>query len=113
MLKSTGERLTALQDPEHALTPVPSNALLASWPEPDMLRQVVSRLNQWVDTLDKPGAWTPDPMLKSLPPDLAKVPMVTEAELGQAHFTSYDGYALMEADWTRDVAPLGERRHER
>ena len=42
-------------------------------------------------------------MFKSLPPDLAKVPMATEAELGQVHFTSYDGYVLMEADWSRDV----------
>ena len=30
--------------------------------------------------------------------------MATPAELGQVHFTSYDGYALMEADWARDVA---------
>jgi hypothetical protein len=104
MLKSTAERLTALQHPENALTKVPSNALLASWPEPDMLRQVVSRLNQWADTLDKPGKWQPDPMLKSLPPDIAKLPLISETELGQVHFTALDGYALMEADWTRDVA---------
>jgi hypothetical protein len=104
MLESMDARLAAMQDPEHALTKVPSNALLASWPEPDMLRQVVSRLNQWVDTLDKPGACQPDPMLKALPTDLAKIPMVTVAELAQVHFTTYDGYALMEADWARDVS---------
>ena len=43
-----------MQQPQTAPGVVPANACLASWPEPDMLRQVVSRLNQWVDTLEKP-----------------------------------------------------------
>ena len=57
---------------------VQNNALLASWPEPDMLRQVVSRLNQWVDTLQKPAPSEPDPMLASLPAEFRKLPMVEE-----------------------------------
>ena len=99
MMRTTQERLEALQQ----LPPdsVPTDALQATWPEPDMLRQVVSRLNQWVDTLDKPAPWTPDPMLASLPPELGKLPMVKD--LAQPHFTAFDGYMLMEAVWARDV----------
>jgi hypothetical protein len=67
-----------------------------------MLRQVVSRLNQWVDTQEKPAASQPDPMLGTLPADLRKLPMVED--LDSPHFTSYDGYMLMEAVWTRDAA---------
>jgi tetratricopeptide (TPR) repeat protein len=102
MMQSMQMRRAALLQPELAPGSVSINALLASWPEPDMLRQVVSRLNQWVDTLEKPGPWKPDPMLAALPPDVAKLPMV--AELDQAHFSAYDGYALMEAVWARDVS---------
>ena len=40
-------------------------------------------------------------MLAKLPADLAKLPMLTD--LDQPHFTSYDGYMLMEAVWARDV----------
>jgi tetratricopeptide (TPR) repeat protein len=104
MLRSMEERLEALRNPKAGPGVVQANALLASWPEPDMLRQVVSRLNQWVDTLDKPDPWKPDPMLAALAAKFSKLPMASNAELGQDHFTSYDSYALMEAVWARDVA---------
>jgi tetratricopeptide (TPR) repeat protein len=81
---------------------LPPDSLLGSWPEPDMLRQVVSRLNQWVDTQEKPPESVRDPMLAALPADLAKLPMVEN--LGQAHYTAYDGYMLMEAVWLRDAS---------
>ena len=102
MLRSTQQRLAALQQPKIAPGKLPPDALLASWPEPDMLRQVVSRLNQWVDTQEKPAESKPDPMLATLPADLVKLPMVEN--LGQAHFTAYDGYMLMEAVWLRDAS---------
>ena len=102
MLRSTEQRLAALQQPKIAPGKLPSDALLASWPEPDMLRQVVSRLNQWVDTQEKPAESKPDPMLATLPADLLKLPMVEK--LGQAQFTAYDGYMLMEAVWLRDAS---------
>ncbi len=102
MLRSTQRRLAALQQPDVAGKQIPSDNLLASWPEPDMLRQVVNRLNQWVDTQEKPADWKPDPMLSTLPPELRKLPMVEN--LDQPHFTSYDGYMLMEAVWARDAA---------
>jgi hypothetical protein len=104
LLNSMNQRLAALQQPGLAPGLAPSSMLLASWPEPDMLRQVISRLNQWVDTLAKPDPGQPDPMLASLPPHLARLPMLSAAELGDVHFTSFDGYELMEATWLRDVA---------
>jgi hypothetical protein len=105
MWRSTRMRWDALRQPKPWPAVVPTDALLASWPEPDMLRQVVSRLNQWVDTQEKPAPWKPDPMLATLPAGLARLPML--ANLDQAHFTSYDGYMLMEAVWLRDAAKWG------
>jgi tetratricopeptide (TPR) repeat protein len=102
MLRATQQRLAVLQQSQIAPGLLPANSLLASWPEPDMLRQVVSRLNQWVDTQEKPAAAKPDPLLATLPAALGKLPMVED--LGQAHFTSYDGYMLMEAVWLRDAS---------
>jgi tetratricopeptide (TPR) repeat protein len=99
---SPEQRLAASQQIKTALGKLPSDALLASWPEPDMLRQVVDRLNQWVDTREKPAAEKPDPMLATLPPELRKLPMVEN--LDEAHFTPYDGYMLMEAVWARDAS---------
>ena len=81
---------------------LPPDALLASWPEPDMLRQVVSRLNQWVDTQEKPAAVEARPDAGDLACRSPKLPMVEN--LGQAHFTAYDGYMLMEAVWLRDAS---------
>jgi len=102
MLRSTQQRFVAMEQPEAAAGTLPPDALLASWPEPDMLRQVVGRLNQWVDTQEKPAEWTPDPMLATMSADFRKLPMVES--LGQVHYTAYDGYMLMEAVWLRDVA---------
>ena len=101
MLRSPQQRLAALQQLTLASGQLRPNALLASWPEPDMLRQVVSRLNQWVDTQETPAESKLDPMLATLPAELAKLPMVEN--LGQAHYTAYDGYMLMEAVWLRDA----------
>ncbi|MGA2255818.1 MAG: tetratricopeptide repeat protein [Thermoguttaceae bacterium] len=102
MLRSTQQRLAVLKQPKIALGILPPDNLLASWPEPDMLRQVVSRLNQWVDTQEKPAESMPDPMLATLPADLLKLPMVEN--VGQVHYTAYDGYMLMEAVWLRDAS---------
>jgi tetratricopeptide (TPR) repeat protein len=102
MLRSTRQRLTALKQPKDFPGIVPADNLLASWPEPDMLRQVVSRLNQWVDTQAKPDPSKPDPMLATLPADLASLPMLKDGR--EVHFTAYDGYMLMEAVWLRDAA---------
>ena len=82
--------------------------LLAAWPEPEMLRQIVDRLNQWIRTQPPPADWKLDPMLAALPKPLADLPQVKD--LGRMEFSRFDGYALQEAVWLRDVGRLGARR---
>ena len=77
------------------------NPLLAAWPESEMLRQIVDRLNQWIRTQPPPGDWQLDPMLSTLPKPLADLPQVKD--LGRMDFSRFDGYALQEAVWLRDV----------
>jgi hypothetical protein len=79
----------------------PSDTLLAAWPEPEMLRQIVDRLNQWLRTQQPPADWQLDPMIAGLPKPLADLPLVKG--LGQMDFPRFDGFALQEAVWLRDV----------
>jgi hypothetical protein len=76
--------------------------LLAAWPEPEMLRQIVDRLNQWVRTQQSPADWKLDPMAASLAKRWADLPCLRD--LGQMEFSRFDGYALQEAVWLRDVS---------
>ena len=85
--------------------------LLSSWPEPEMLRQVVDRLNQWIRTQPPPADWKLDPMVSSLPKPLMELPEIKD--LGQMEFSRFDGYALQEAVWLRDVSRSGARRPDR
>ena len=75
--------------------------LLAAWPEPEMFRQVVERLNQWVRTQPPPADWKPDPMIGRL------AQAVTRSAAGQGsrpmEFSPFDGFGLQEAAWLRDV----------
>ncbi|MEN6452528.1 MAG: hypothetical protein ABFC96_18720, partial [Thermoguttaceae bacterium] len=50
--------------------------LLASWPEPEMLGQVVDRLNQWIHAQPATADWKADPMLAELPKPLAALRQV-------------------------------------
>jgi tetratricopeptide (TPR) repeat protein len=80
--------------------PALADPLLATWPEPQMLRQVVDRLNQWVRG-DRPAVnWEPPVLpeevnrwLKKQPPPLS--------DLARMEFSPHDGFALMEAVWLR------------
>ncbi len=78
------------------------DTLLIAWPEPEMLRQVVDRLNQWIRVQTPPADWKPDPMLACLPKRLADLPLVKN--LDQKELGRFDGYALQEAVLTRDAA---------
>ncbi len=77
------------------------NTLLADWPETEMLRQVVNRLNQWIRTQQPPADWKIDPMVASLPKPLLNLPQVKE--LDRMEFSHFDGYALHEAVLARDI----------
>jgi hypothetical protein len=81
--------------------PKPPDSFLAAWPEPEMLRQIVDRLNQWIRTQRSPADWKLDPMVATLPKSLANLPAVID--LDRMEFSRFDGYALQEAMWLRDV----------
>jgi tetratricopeptide (TPR) repeat protein len=81
--------------PEH------SDPLLTTWPEPEMLDQAVERLNQWVKLQSPPEKWQLDPLVASLPPSIQELPQAKD--LDKMHFSTYDGFALVEAVWLRDV----------
>ena len=78
------------------------DTLLLAWPEPEMLRQVVDRLNQWIRAQAPPADWKSDPMLAALPKPLADLPLVKN--LDQSELGRFDGYALQEAVLMRDAA---------
>jgi len=78
------------------------DTLLITWPEPEMLRQSVNRLNQWLRAQSPIADWTPDPMLSSLPPKYAELPLVKGIE--SLELSRFDGFALQEAVWLRDTS---------
>jgi len=77
-------------------------ALMQTWPMPEMLRQVVNRLNQWIRAQTPAAVWQGDPIIKTLPEKLGQLPQVKE--LGKLEFSAYDGFALREVVWLRDVS---------
>ena len=79
-----------------------ADSLAASWPEPEMLRQVVQRLNQWAPTQPPPSDWRLDPMAGQLPASAKELPQVESLE--KMDFSAYDGFALQEAVWLRDLS---------
>ncbi len=79
-----------------------TDSLALTWPEPDMLRQVVNRLNQWLPTQKAPSDWRRDPLVEQLPPSLRDLPPLEDA--AAMEFSSYDGFMLEEAVWLRDLS---------
>ena len=75
--------------------------LLAAWPEPEMLRQVVDRLNRWIRTQPPLADWRVDPMAAALPKAFADLSPV--ADLDKMEFSRFDGYVLREVVWLRDI----------
>ncbi len=108
MLPQLAERLNRLAT-EKSSTLVGSEPLLQSWPRPEMLRQIVIRLNQWTEDQPAPADWRPDPLFDTLPTPLAELPMVED--LSAMEFSHYDGFVLREAVWLRDISfwARGER----
>jgi hypothetical protein len=99
-LQQVLERLNA-QDQKKSKKSAPSDTLLEAWPEPEMLRQIVDRLNQWIRTQQAPADWQLDPLVATLPAPLADLPLVKS--LDRMEFPRFDGYALQEAVWLRDA----------
>ena len=68
----------------------------------EMLDQIVGRLNQWGQSQKPSADWRRDPLLDTLPEPLTQLPMLKD--LGKIAFPRYDGFALQEAVWMRDVS---------
>jgi tetratricopeptide (TPR) repeat protein len=79
-----------------------NDPLAATWPQPAMLRQIVDRLNLWTRTGAFAPGWQADPMVATLPEEFRQLPMM--ADLSELDFTRYDGFALLEAKWMREVS---------
>lgn len=79
-----------------------ADPLAATWPEPEMLEQIVSRLDQWVKVQNPPSDWKLDPLAVTLQASLAELPMTRN--LDKMRLTSYDGFTLLEAVWLRDAS---------
>jgi hypothetical protein len=76
--------------------------LMAGWPEPEMLRQIVDRLNQWIRVQTPPTDAAEDPAVAALPETFRRLPRMRS--LQPLRFVPFDGFALQEAVLLRDVA---------
>ncbi len=81
---------------------IEADGLMAGWVSHDMLRQAVNRLNQWTSEQEPPADWKPDPLAADLPESCRDLPEMQG--LGELKFSAYDGFALREAFWLRDVS---------
>jgi hypothetical protein len=79
----------------------PIDPLVAAWPESEMFRQIVDRLNQWVRAQPKPADWKLDPMIASLPKSVLELPQIKN--LDKMEFSTFDVFALQEDAWLRDI----------
>lgn len=96
-------RMDIAQNPGKALHQTQNDPLWATWPQPPVLRQIVDRLNLWMQGASaKDANWNADPMLAELPSPLRELPELQR--LDALGFDDYDGFALVEAIWMRDVA---------
>ena len=100
--KEIGRRLEVLESQNPAAWNPKTDSLAMTWPQPDMLRQVMDRLNQWVPTQVPPADWKLDPLAAQLPPSLGEIPPMED--VASMQFSAYDGFMLEEAIWLRDLS---------
>ena len=74
--------------------------LTAAWPESPEQRKILDWLNQWLR--GQSIEWKPDPMAAAAAKQFPAVPELDD--LDSMEFTSFDGYALQEASWLRDLS---------
>lgn len=79
-------------------------------PSPDdrVLNQIVERLNQWMRQSEPNVAWSADPLLLTLPAELAGderlAPLITVEALSTPLIAADEGRLIQEAVWLRDVS---------
>jgi tetratricopeptide (TPR) repeat protein len=96
-------RMTSIQNTGKIPPEFEGDTILASWAEPDMLQQIVNRLNQWGEVQATPADWTLDPLVKNLPKPLAELSAVRALDQ-KIQFSTYDGFCLFEAACLRDIS---------
>lgn len=102
------QRLNSIRHAGQLPPDVRGDPLAATWPEPEMLVQVVARLNQWIENQPPQADWKLDPMLDALLSSSQGLAKVRDLEmvrnLDKMQFISYDGFSMMEAVWLRDLS---------
>ena len=101
-LKDILARLQQARAPREVIGEAMKDPLLATWPQPPMLRQIVDRLNLWLRSDPPAPAWRRDPLVDALPAEFQKLQPL--ADLDKLEFSYIDGFALAEAVWMRDVS---------
>jgi len=74
------------------------------------LLQVVDRLNEWAVSEEVAAGWQLEPLLKTLPAGLRKIPAV--AGLANSRFEPADAEQLRQVVWLREISAAALRRKE-
>lgn len=69
---------------------------------PETFRQMIDRLDQWIETQKPLENWRVDPLVETLPESLRK--LIPELGLDRMKFDQDDGLFLREVVWLRNVA---------
>ncbi len=77
-------------------------------PDDNVMQQVLTWLNQWIQQSSIPPSWKREPMLDALPADLAAAESVKSAisaeSLTAKSFLPHESRILQEAVWLRDIS---------
>ncbi len=107
--RNVDDRLTDIND-KLVLYDIQRFPALGWEPAPDenVLVQVLAWLNQWIRQSTPPSDWKRDPLLDSLPGELASdnsmTPYISAKSLASKSFESRDSRILQEAVWLRDIS---------
>ncbi len=96
------ERLMRWQETNQAPVAPDDPLVVALWPEAPMQRQFVERMNEWLRDQEPLPGWELDPMVQALIPEGESFPPI--ARLDKLEFTPFDGFAVVEATWFRDLS---------
>ncbi|MCS7238321.1 MAG: hypothetical protein NZ899_08630 [Thermoguttaceae bacterium] len=69
---------------------------------PETFRQMIDRLDQWIETQKPLESWRVDPLVETLPENLRK--LVPQLGLDRLRFDQEDGVFLREVVWLRNIA---------
>jgi hypothetical protein len=77
-------------------------------PDDTVMVQVLAWLNQWIRQSNPPSEWNRDPLLETLPTELASdadlAPRISAESLAAKSFQPHESRILQEAVWLRDIS---------